>query len=483
MKSLYLLVYASICLTCFSCKKWIEVAAPVKSVTGDNAFKSDVNAIAAVTGLYTYMQTSSGSVLGSNGISFLSGLSADELGLDPALSSPDLLYLHYTNNLDVNVQFNTGLGIWQDLYNFIYRCNTILEGLNASQTLSISVKQQLLGEAYFIRAFSYFYLVNLYGNVPLLLTSDYEKNKLASRSDSQLVWGQITEDLKHAQSLLSVQYLDKTLLRPTIDRVRPVKGAATALLARVYLYMQQWGPAEAEATRLIDNAALYTLDSLNGVFLKNSHEAIWQLQPVEAGFNTVEARYFIIPRTGLSGFGGNAVYLSDFLLNAFENGDERRMKWVDSVITPMGVTYHYPYKYKSATYGDPVTEYKMMLRLGEQYLIRAEARARQNDLTGAINDLDNIRARSGLTLLQNTSAGISQESLIDTLIHERQVELFAEMGQRWLDLKRTAEVDKVMKVVAPLKSNGSVWQSFQQWYPIPLGEIQKDPNLQQTDGY
>ena len=69
------------------------------------------------------------------------------------------------------------------------------------------------------------------------------------------------------------------------------------------------------------------------------------------------------------------------------------------------------------------------------------------------------------------------------VLHERQVELFMELGHRWLDLKRSGSIDAVMNIVTPLKGNGAAWQSYQQLYPIPLNDIQKDPNLTQNTGY
>jgi len=119
--------------------------------------------------------------------------------------------------------------------------------------------------------------------------------------------------------------------------------------------------------------------------------------------------------------------------------------------------------------------------LGEQCLIRAEARAQQGNLNGAISDLDIIRKRAGLPLIANTNPGISQSVLLTAILHERQVELFTEWGHRWLDLKRTNNVDGVMNTVTTQK--GGTWNSDWQWYPITLSELQTAPNLVQNEGY
>jgi hypothetical protein len=167
------------------------------------------------------------------------------------------------------------------------------------------------------------------------------------------------------------------------------------------------------------------------------------------------------------------------LLNSFEGGDQRRLNenWVDSIIVG-GTTYYYPYKYTVNTEGADVTEYFMMLRLGELYLIRAEAKAQLGDLSGAAADVNSIRNRAGL----GVTVASNQADLLAVILHERQVELFAELGQRWLDLKRTKSVDAIMNIVTPQKS-GQAWQSYQQLYPVSYFDIQTNPKLTQNPGY
>jgi hypothetical protein len=480
-KPIWVVLFVVSCLS-VSCKKWIAVAPPVTFTSGDNVFKTNESAISAVTGLYVLMAANSdffGSIDGANGLTFTCGLSADELNLDNSVVFPDIRSLYFTNSLDALHSRSNSI-YWSDFYQNIYKCNAAIQQLADNTYLTRSVDEQLLGEVYFVRALNYFYLLNLYGDVPLILDTDYEKNRLVSRTDQAKVWEQIKDDLKKAQLLLSDSYLDNTLLAPTIERIRPTKAAATALLSRAYLYTKDWTNAEMEATKIIDNTTLYGLDTLNGVFLKNSNEAIWQLQPVDLGFNTREAVAFTIPPTGPDYL--HIFTVNDALISNFEAGDRRKTSWIDSIAVS-GVAYYFPYKYKMSTYGSPVEEYQMILRLGEQYLIRAEAHAQLGVLDDAIKDLDVIRKRAGLSLIQLTDPGITKEQLLDTIMHERQVELFAELGHRWFDLKRTAKVDQVMSTVTPIKANGNAWQSYQQWHPIPIDEIEKDPNLKQTDGY
>ncbi|PWV55546.1 RagB/SusD family nutrient uptake outer membrane protein [Chitinophaga sp. S165] len=485
-------------LICFAilaeigCKKLVEVPPPNNIVVQPNVYTDNASAIATLTAIYTNMTNSSGfsSISSSQSISLLSGLSADELTLYSGVTNP-IHIGYYKNSLSANNLTNgTGWEHWTQLYSFVFLSNSAIEGLNSqsANALDPAVKKQLMGEARFLRAFYYFYLVNLFGDVPIAMTSDYKINSLLARSPKTEVYKQIIADLLEAEQLLSENYVDATLLKGSTERVRPIKWAATALLARVYLYTGNYLGAEEKATNVVNNAGLYSLPALNDAFLKNSEEAIWQLQPTTLYFNTQEAITFIIPSTGPTDGNDatNPVYISPQLLNSFEAGDERGKNgnWIN--VTTVGTnTYYFPYKYKNGTQDlsitnpDAQTEYLMVLRLGEQYLIRAEARAQQNNITGAQNDLNAIRSRAGLI----ASLASDKESILSAIYHERQVELFTEWGHRWLDLKRTGTIDAVMATVTPMKANGDPWKSSQQWYPLPLSELQRAPNLVQTPGY
>lgn len=469
------------------CKKFVEIPAPPNLVADANVYSNDATAIAVLTGIYTDMSkpffgSGIGSLTGLGSISLLAGLSADELTLFSGVSAANY-QAFYRNALAISGAESLGAEYWSPLYNYLYRCNAAIEGLSSSESNSLTpvIGQQLLGEAKFLRAFFYFYLVNLYGDVPLAISTDYKVNSQLHRTPVSQVYQQIIADLKDAQSLLSTDFLNATLLKTTTDRLRPTKWTATALLARAYLFSGNWAKAEEQATTLINQAALFSLTPLNDAFLKNSNEAIWQLQPVTMGHNTEDGWIFILPASGPSDIAGSSVYpayLSPQLLNSFEAGDQRELNWIDSV-TVDATTFYHPYKYKSATYDAPVSEFLMVLRLAEQYLIRAEARAQQGNITGAQSDLNAVRARAGLS---PTTAG-DKETLLAAILQERQVELFTEWGHRWLDLKRTNKIDTVMGIVTPQKANGSSWQSYQQLYPLPLQDLNRSPNLMQNTGY
>jgi hypothetical protein len=229
--------------------------------------------------------------------------------------------------------------------------------------------------------------------------------------------------------------------------------------------------AEVQATLVINNNTLFLLNTLDQAFSVYNSEAIWQIQYVNSSYNT-EGYHFILTEEPSY---DRPTYISDFLLNSFEPSDKRKTEWINNY-NDGTTTYYYPFKYRQQT--DPNnSEYLMVLRLAEQYLIRAEARTKQNKISNAITDLDKIRARAELPLLAITDPGIAQSALLDTIFHERQVELFTEWGHRWFDLKRSGKIDAVMTNVLAVKRLGFTWNSNWQLYPLEQGEINLNPNL------
>jgi len=445
--------------TFYSCKKFVQVAPPVNELATVSVFKNDETAIAAVRGIYIRMMGSGSIAGGLNSISHLVGLSSDELKDNTGNSN----YLEFNQNSLIAANTIIKAEIWQDSYNYIFHANSILEGLGNSASLSTATKRQLIGEAKFIRAFFYFYLVNLFGDIPLITSTEYKSNSLASRAPVVEVYNQIISDLLEAQSVMIADYSMEGG-----QRIRPNKWTATALLARVYLFNKEWAKAEEQATSLISNTGLFRItNTLDSTFLKNNTESIWQLMPTLSGYNTLDGNLFIVNSNSPQ------VFLTDYVFNSFEFGDQRKTKWVNSYSSGTSV-WRYPFKYKIKTGASPLNEYTVVLRLAEQYLIRSEARAEQNRVADAQADINVVRNRAGLG---NTTA-TDKSSLLTAIENERFVELFSEWGHRWLDLKRWNRAGAVLQ---PIKGSG--WQPTDVLYPIPQSELDNDPNLTQNDGY
>lgn len=464
------------------CKKFVTVPPPPTSLNSDNVYQSDGTAAAVMTQLYASVVNGGGNIGQLDGFFLTGGMSADELTLFNLSDATALSY--YTNAL---VPLNTGvLGPWFEVYTDIFTTNAVIDGVTGNNLLTPAVSQQLLGEAKFMRGFFYFYLVNIYGEVPLVTNTNAKANALNYRATVDSVYGQIIGDLTDAEALLSDNYLGPDLQTVTTAKLRPTKWAATALLARVYLYHQDYPNAYAQANSVI-GSNLFGLDSLDAVFLMNSHEAIWQLQNINLGrsANTPEGQVFILPATGPGATNGYEYYLNNALVNSFEPGDSRRTHWIDSVVVG-STAYYYPYKYKAgAAQLSTQSEYQMVFRLGEQYLIRAEAEANGagGGLSAAVNDLDAIRQRAGLP---GYAGPVTTDSVMAALLNERRVELFTEWGHRWFDLKRWPVASTLNSVMIPAAlAKGAVWNpdNHQALFPIPQVEIEFDLNLTQNPGY
>lgn len=456
------------------CEKYLDnTQLPADTIYGENVYNSDYTTSGVVTSVLINLN-SSGPFSGNarENAAYTLGLYTDET---KALRSNDFADTFYKNAIQV-----TESAHWTPLYKQIYVLNSVIEGINASKA-NLNFKNQWLGETYFLRAFCYFYLTNIYGDVPLALTSDYQTNNKLNRSPQPEVYKQMISDLQKAQELLGDSYRDG-FGSTTSNRVRPNKAVATALLSRVYLYAKDWANAEAQATNVISNSN-YQLAPLGQAFLSGSKETILALASSTPKTTSAFASYnngMPATLTATQGPTAFSVYssMSDFQLMSFEPADARYTSWVRKVTqaasaTKPAVDYYFPDKYKMST---PNAEYEVLLRLAEQYLIRAEARAMQNKAEAAA-DLNIIRNRAGL---EPTSA-TGQQALLAAIAKERRVELFSEGGHRFFDLKRTGSIDAVMAEVAPTK--GTTWKSYMALWPIPKEDVLQNPNITPNPGY
>jgi hypothetical protein len=459
------------CLSLSSCEKYLDdTELPADRIAAVDVYDSDNTVSTVITGVFLTMN-SSGPFNGSAGYSL--GLYTDELrniaanpGIEP----------YFKNAIQSGQSLN-----WGDLYKKLFTINTAIDGINNSKG-NLSYKSQWLGECYFLRAYCYYYLLNYYGDVPLVLTNDYSINNKLARASQGEVYQQVIADLKQAQNLLGTDYKNG-YGQTTSNRFRPNRAVATALLARIYLYTKDWANAELSATELIADPN-YSLQPLGQVFLANSKETILALAT-----NSPKAAYeYSIYNGGMPAILSPAKLPASFsvfasinapLLSSFESGDGRFTSWIrTSTLPATGTTpatvYYFPDKYKSSANN---AEYEVLIRLAELYLIRAEARAMLNKST-AVDDINAVRTRAGLL---GIPSGSNQAILLAAIAKERQTELFTECGHRFFDLKRTGAIDAVMNIVAPLKP--TTWASYMALFPLPPNDLLQDPNLKPNPGY
>lgn len=350
---------------------------------------------------------------------------------------------------------------WSGYYAAIYNANAILEATeNPDVAIAADSLKQARGEALFLRGYCYFNLVNFYGDVPLVRTTDVRITAFQPKDSVNKIYKAIIEDLEKAADLLTEPYTSGY-------RWKVNKHAVNALLSKIYLYTQDWVKAEARATSVI-SSPLYTLEAdLNNVFLANSKETIWQLWN-QNGFSSISTNY-VPSNTTIVNF-----RVRKELLQSFEAGDKRSDFWVKAG-TGASASFFYPYKYKlrAAATGNNA-EYIVQLRLADIYLVRSEARAQQDNLIDGNKDLNEVRRRAGFTVDVNYT---SRESLVNAILMERRKELMFEGAERWFDLKRSGQAKAVL---APLKTN---FQERSLLLPLSNDNLNSNPNLDQNPDY
>lgn len=448
-----------------SCEKLIEIDEPTNELPSEVIFKSEATAKSALAGAYTAITSSS---TFNQYLTQFNGMSAGEIDFVGSTTFQD--FMQNTYDPIVTTRINN---VWADTYNLIYRFNSVIAGLSDNSAISASVAQQMIGEARVMRAFCYFHLVNMFGEVPLVTITDVNKTSTLPRVSVTEIYNWLVSELEEAKDLVSDTYPGAV---GTSSRAQVNRSAAKALLARIYLFQKNYSKADQYATEVINKTDLYTLlpkADLGKVFLKDSKEAILQLGPAVMNTNgyTVEGSTFLpTPTSTVANY-----ELTQNLLAAFESNDARRAAWIKESNYSGKRTFQ-PFKYQN--YNQTValssgrTEVPMLLRLAEQYLIRAESRSQLNNSSGAREDLNVLRHRAGL---QDLATGIN---LDEAILRERQVEYFCELGDRWYTLKRVGKVDVIMQQLRP-----SFWKSYAQLYPIPQPARDTNPFLTQNDGY
>lgn len=468
----------------YSCTKWLVIDEPKDAIAQVKMFATEKQAENALMGIYNYLiHGTSGSSIASNvfsgGLSTIAGSSSSYELIPSDVGSGGMPVLWQLNK-------EKSAALWTSAYQAIFLANATIEGISKSQSneLRDSVKRQFIAEAKFWRAFSHLYLIQFFGDVPLVLTSDFNQTRTYRRTPQDQVYHQILIDLQEAE-----HDLPRTFAAGSGQRVRVNAWAATALLARVYLYIRDYTTAISKATEVITATHLFNMPKLSDSFLANSHEAILQLLPTNMYSDLLNATpegYTFLPSPLNT---GNIYYrLSDHLLEAFELGDQRQEQWIgltDRTASqlPSPTSVHFPFKYKQGIYngalGAPSPEYYTVLRLAEMYLIRAEAALidPSGDISAARSDLNKIRSRAGLTDLPLT---LDRQELIASLWQERQVEFFVEWGHYWIDICRNGSARHILSNVSVNTPWLGDWQLL---YPIPEDEIKNNKNIIQNEGY
>lgn len=453
----YIKILPLLFLMC-ACDNFTDVGLPADQVTRDLVFKDDALANSAMAGIYRAIEASGFLSGGSSGWSVYMGCYTDELVSYAATTADTSSFYLLTHNAGSSRVYT----IWSATYKQLYNINAMIEGLQASSMLTVGVKDKLLGESFFIRALLHLYLMKTFGAVPYVTTTDYEVNQSIVRKSPQEVYQLAQVDLLQALEKLPAAYI-KGL------RIRPSKGTAKALLAKIAYEQKNWDEAVAYSSEVISDPQ-YPMETLvEKTFLKESSSALWQIMAYDTTYNTLEGNYYILKTAPPP-----TVALSSDFMNGFETGDIRRSKWIGEIKSAGQATYYYPFKYKQQTNTTATLEYSVIMRVEELYLIRAEAYIEKGQTALGLADLNKLRNRAGLPSVTVTD----KASLLDVLLKERRYEFFTEWGQRFYDLKHFGKLDQKMLPVKPS------WKNNYGLLPIPEKELLINPALNpQNNGY
>lgn len=428
------------------CKELLDPQ-PVQQLADDRAITDAASARAATLGAYDRVQNYYQLDWPTLGF-----LPADNVRFNGTLNQ----YLQLDqNNLSADNLLITET--WTYIYQAINSANNLVASLPGltDPLLTATEKNQLLGEAYFIRALAYFDLARGWGGVPLVLTPtrSKENGQGTRRATLAATYDQVLADLTQAEALLP----DAT------TRNRAGKAAARALRARLHLYRQQWPEAEAAATQVLGNSA-YGLVAPYRAFSTApflTSESVLEITFSNADPNTMWNNWFPSALGGQYNF--QPVPAAIALLSDPAVGGGRSALLASTTINGAAAIYGNLYS-RSAQRDDP----SYVLRVAELYLIRAEARARQGKLALALADLNAVRTRAGVP----ASPAATAADLLLAIENERRVE-FAFEADRWFDLVRTGRAGAVLGVTDQKK-----WV-----FPIPYNDLVADPDLEQNPGY
>ncbi|MEO7986037.1 MAG: RagB/SusD family nutrient uptake outer membrane protein [Gemmatimonadales bacterium] len=421
---------------------------PTDQLPQDRAITSAEGARAALTGAYSALQDFDIGIRYYGGdFSLLGDLSsdnADNTGTSTSFADADANQLRAANA--------TVGGIWAAIYRAINRSNNIIEKVPALTDLDDTEKNEILGEAYFLRALDYHNLVKFWGPVPLRLETVKSVDEAADivRAPVADVYAQINSDLAQADQLI-------TSTSPT---TRATSGAVKAIQARVYLYQGDWANANAKADEVIGLG--YTLaDAYSDLFDEEGQETPEDIFKILFTAQQYENMGYYYHSTD---DGGTAdLTPTQSLIDTYDPDDER-LAWSildDGAGTISGV------KFPTVAGAEDFH----VIRFAEILLIKAEALARLSDLAGAVDAYNPIRVRAGLPEHVLGNDVTTQDEVLAAIDRERRIELAFE-GDRWPDLVRRGVAVSVMGI-----------PDFQTLYPIPQAEVDVAPGLTQNPGY
>lgn len=494
----YKFLFVSLALGALSCESFLTEE-PRAIVSPTNFFNSAAEVKSAINGLYDIYHNNS--LHKKIGLDRFYENGADVIGPNRVFGQVEPIQ-NYTLNegtiSDISQQGGAPL-TWQDLYQVIQNANIIISSVEGNEAISEGNRTQFLGEALFMRAYSYYHLTNLWGDVPYYREplSISEISTLGRTGKGQIQADVLTE-LQQAQDLLPDSY-------PASEQGRVTKWTAATVMTKLHLILQQWQQARDKALEIINESPHRLLDDYAEVFDPNNEynaEVIWALdfvkdinpdnwvdhftprirdEPKDADQRPALSEALSERNEGFTGF-GLSVPLPDYV-NKFPLDDLRRPSNV--VESYLGFELNFPYMPKMwnldqinsprGNHGDN----KIIFRMADVYLMAAEAENELNGPAQAFQYINQVRERAYEP--DQPLTGLSQQQLREAIYDERKWELGGE-GHRRLDLIRWGILlDVVRNTEYRVYNPAANIQPYHVLLPIPVEELRLNPALLESD--
>ncbi len=465
--NVYICAILFVTLFQFSCESELELT-PLTEKGASNFFSSEIEIESAIFGVYAQLQ--------SNGLYGLDLIAAGEVSGEDSFEEIAANDGGRFGQLDdfSTIPGNDLVGdIWRESYVAIQRTNVILNRIDGIEFDSESTKSQRIGEMKFVRALLYFNLVRLYGDVPLVTSETKDPSEAFGQGRTPVaeVYLQIKTDLTDAIADLPVSK----------ESGRPAKGAAQALLGNVHLTLGEYSSAVSQYQAVINSGEYQLIADVQNIFgtaNEGNTEVVFEVQ-FTTGLDGNSEGSPTFSQFRPSGTTGNAkghnLPTSDFV-GMYDPSDARLSAYVGQL--PANINY-FSLKYEETSNPDDGGSDYMVIRYSDVILKYAEALNEDNQVTGAITQLNSIRNRAGLT---NTTA-TTQSEVRDAVKLERRLELISE-GHRWFDLKRYGTAITVMNDFFTNKGINVTIDDHDLILPVPQSQLDTDPGvIVQNPGY
>lgn len=476
MKKYLLYIFTATVAT--SCSDFLDLE-PKHQVSEGSFYQTPADFETALIGNYADLQ------IYNDDIIYLADLTTDNAEIrwtSPSTSEVEADEVNFTSS---NAYLNA---VWITCFSTITGSNNILARIDGMQ-FDETLKNQLKGESLFLRAYSYFYLVRLFGEVPIVQVAFRSPSEIQafdmSRKPVDQVYDLIVDDLTQAATLLEgVEGLSKS---------RASSGAAKTLLGKVYLTKKQYDLAATVLKEVIDSQAYSLVEDYGQLFTNGNDElpeSVFEIKYLsgEVGEGNGFSALFTPARFDMAIFPGNMqgsgrILPTVDMADAYEEDDKRRTESIgDSVLLNTGAYEDELYGLKFVDFstgiqGDGGINFTA-LRYADVLLMYAEALNELNRTDDAYPYINLVRARADLLPL----SGLTKEAFALALEQERRVEFFLE-GHRWFDLVRTGRFQEVMNTYFQESGMSFTVEAHETLMPIPLREIDIDPDLEQNPGY